>query len=220
MFFGSKELRNIICKSGFIYLEGTLILTDKEIQFINAQTIQNNPPYLPAEHGAAKDHEILSFRAADELPSVTIPLESIESVKAEKSSGRPCITIRWQKDAGDRKTQFVQKEDWLGSDDINNWPGLIESNKRLRISQLQNSDSSINSLDSKHLESLVLEVLNEKEWKGTFEIVEDIENRDGTKFDFDEIDDVCADMAARKLIEVDSSGGFYRKLPKVENSVH
>jgi hypothetical protein len=233
-----RQLPDVICKNGLTLLEGRLILTDQEISLINAQPIRDrvDPNSLGAEEssdGADKGADEIAKadeRSKDEnvQPAISIPLDSIESMTYETPRGRlsSSLLVKWLDDSGSfsrtRKSQFIQKGKSATQEErIVTWIQIIDEAKDARMTfHAKQADSEKeqeeeqSASDSERLESEILGVLDQKEWKGSFQIASELRDRYGPNYDFDQVETICKRLARKKLVDEDKIGGLFRKSKK------
>jgi len=232
-----KELSNVICKMGLVVLEGSLVLTPNEIKMVSDSgatddetTTSKAVNNKKKEKNSSKQQHQRNFSTA-----ISIPLESIESMTYEVALGRPSLSIKWtdsRKTFGrGTKTQFLQKRDDLPREEkIVNWIPIIDAarfldettgfpsaesaatTKEAVTEEEVLTTSSTTIEDFQELETQLLQTLDDRDWKGSFQIAKELKENYGSKCDFDQVESLCKDLAKKKLIEEDSMGGFFRKI--------
>ncbi len=194
-------------------IDGTLILTDRRLLFVEANKEEN----LTGEVG----NRSATLRFADvedlkDLPSeqynLSIPLDSVTSVSgSEGIFHTPELKVTWKTDSGVKSEEFT--EDIIGGrkKDLKDWAKVIQSLKsgKIMIQRLPNPPPSIDSLEGK-----ILHMLGDMQEKGTFEIEEEVESEFKLDLDIDLVEEACEKLASLGLVDKnpDSSGDvFYRK---------
>jgi hypothetical protein len=220
-----KRLPNVLCRNGLVLFEGTLVLTPKNINLINAHPANvRKDAKLP--ESKSQDEEA-SETVTDNRPetkekpmaALSIPLPSIESMTYEMTLGQPSLLLKWNDDkrsfGKSRKTQFIQREEGSKDDRIVNWIPIIDEMSIPATASAQPiNEETAPITPSEQLEPKILEVLNEREWKGSFQIATELRDKYGSKCDFDQVETLCIQLAKKKLVEEDKVGGFFKKAKK------
>jgi hypothetical protein len=223
-----RKLSNVICKSGLILIEGTLILTGKELSLINAKPFRGRvdasspgDENKPSAKGSEQNNDEQS-KEQNAQPAISIPLKSIQSLTYETPRGRSSsLVVKWLDERSSlgrtKKSEFIPrleleaKEKKLGT-----WIPIIDEAKNAGIT-LERSDSegeeeTQESIPNpEQLESKILDLLDQKEWKGSFQIAAELREKFHSKYDFDQVETVCKRLAQKKLVAEDKIGGFFRK---------
>lgn len=225
-----RRLSNMVCKDGLVLLDGTLILTDEEISLINASQIRGRVDLnSPAPNQDVSDNETKK--------AIVIPIESVESMTYETVYGRPSLLLKWNDNTRafgkTRKTQFIQRgggKEMRREERLVTWIPIIDETKNPAINPPRSEEQQQGQIqvekgeeeqeeeatttapvDTSKLESQILGVLNQKEWKGPFQIAEELRDAYGGKYDFDLVETLCKKLAKNKLIEEDKVGEFFTR---------
>ena len=216
-----KRLSNVLSRNGLSLSEGTLVLTQESINLINAHAASERISPKTAEDKSkdAEDSETPSKKSTTRektMVALSIPLGSIQSMTYEMALGKPSLLLKWNDDRKSfgkaRTTQFIQKEAENKEDRLVNWIPIIDEMKLSTSSAVEQAHEQIESApQSEQLESEILGVLSEREWKGPFQIVTEMRDRYESKRDFDQVEIACKQLAKKKLVEEDKAGEFFRK---------
>jgi hypothetical protein len=194
-------------------VDGTLILTDRRLLFVEANKEENLTGELGNRSATLRFADVEDLK---ELPSgpynLSIPLDSITSVSgSEGIFHTPDLKVSWKSDSAVSSAEFT--EDIIGGrkKDLKDWAKVIQSLKsgKIMIQRLSNPPPSTDSLEGK-----ILHVLGDMQEKGTFEIEEEVETEFKLDLDIDQIEQACEKLASLGLVikNPDSSGDvFYRK---------
>lgn len=217
-----KRLSNVLSRNGLSLSEGTLVLTQESINLINAHAASEriSPKAADDKSKQAEDSETLPSKKSTTnektMVALSIPLGSIQSMTYEMALGKPSLLLKWNDDRKSfgkaRTTQFIQKEAENKEDRLVNWIPIIDEMKLSTSSAVEQAHEQIESApQSEQLESEILGVLSEREWKGPFQIVTEMRDRYGSKRDFDRVEIACRQLVKKKLVEEDKAGEFFRK---------
>jgi hypothetical protein len=233
-----RRLPNVVCRDGLSLLGGTLILTERDITLANATQIRGRIDLNSPAPEEDSTEEQQNSKDDKNKKSISIPLESIESITYGTALGRPSLGFAWKDNTRAfgkaRRTDFIQragrgverKEDRLVT-----WIAVIDDIKNGSLNPPQNDiadddghqqrqeekkDTGNESappvpVDTSKLESEIMFVLDQKDWKGPFQIANELRDTYGGKYDFDLVETLCKKMAKNKLIEEDKVGEFFRK---------
>jgi len=194
-------------------IDGTLILTDRRLLFVEANKEENLTGEIGNRSATLRYAEVEDL---NELPmgtyNLSIPLGSLISVSgSEGIFHTPELKVTWKEDSVTKSAEFT--EDIIGGrkKDLKDWAKVIQSLKsgKITIQKLPNAPPSIETLEGK-----ILHVLGDMQEKGTFEIEEEVETEFKLDLDIDQIEEACEKLASLGLVDKDpdSSGDvFYRK---------
>jgi len=185
-------------------LEGTLVLTNRQLIFVCTNEQQDKPSLMRLVYSDVED--LASIPRTD--GNVFIPLPSITSVKGHSGHlERPSLEVKWQ-EASEVGRVFVER--LTGSSrrrNLNDWATVIEKLKagKQKIVQLQPPPSE-DTIDGK-----IMHVLADMQKKGAFEIEEQAEAQFKTKLDPDDVQAACERLSTNGLLErfPDKSGDMY-----------
>jgi hypothetical protein len=216
-----RRLPNVICRNGLVLLEGTLVMTPEEINLINAHPFTDkNADKIRKDEASEKVESVVETRSDEKtMVAVSVPLYYIESITYETALGRPSLLLKWSDNTKSfgkaRKTQFIQKNEGTKEERIVNWIPLIdEARGSVITSEVSEANPTPLTQESEHLKNEILAVLNKKDWKGSFQIANELRDKYGSKYDFDLIEELCNQLVKEKLVDVDAVGGFFRKSSK------
>jgi hypothetical protein len=202
-----KYQSDVICKNSRSVQEGSLLLTNRRLIFVEGK-------------GSLKDSELQSV--LQENDHFTIPLPQVANVSGKQGFLRPSLTVAWHptpEDPSSTKTDFLQKYRPQNLEDarngINQWVAVIEqaatSDLDLAPLEMKNEEEQP-TIDDSELRSRLLEELNDKQWKGFFQIERDLGEKFGLSVDPDALERCCKNLVAEKLVEQDKHGEFFRKI--------
>lgn len=221
-----REARRVICKISLVIVEGKLTITEKDLVFAAERGTDDGriDDRIEIENEEPPDSEEKSDgeQTGDHEYDLLIPLENVISASGRKGFLRSSLLITWRDDKTEQRerAEFVQKEkpEDPTMETINLWAPLIEEMHLSRISKIQNENLSLyNSTTNNSLEGRVLALLDDGQWKGLFQITQQLreaysnEYKDG---DAELVEAACKKLAAQKLIEHEENSDFYRKRPK------
>lgn len=189
-------------------VEGTLILTNKRVLFVAANTEEE---IGPASLG-------IIYADIDDLNSIkpdpsnlSIPLNSIADVKSNVGIIRtPSLKIRWNYGSGEKNTEFEQTIIGGRKKNLNDWAKVI-----LELKSGKRSISSPASIPGRDtLEGKILYVLGDLQEKGQFEIESQVEKMFNLDLDPDDVQAACDKLASIRLVEKsgDSVMNTYRRI--------
>ncbi len=204
-----KKAEGVICKSSLVILEGTLSLTDNRLIFDLGDEPIDSKMDDAEEINESKNEE----NKGDDY-RLSIPLESIISVRGKKGIVRPSLFVVWRKSPTDQKffTEFIQKSKAdRKEDNINEWQFAIEEASESKNSTLQQRNLSQYNFYNSSLEAKILAILDDSEWTGTFQIKSELEKRYDEDWGIEEIDSSCKKLIVQRLIEQEENGDFFRK---------
>lgn len=179
----------------------------------------------------------LTQRGGEAPAAISIPLESIASMTFELAFGKPSLFLKWNESGRTfgrtRKIQFIQRgKSFPSGRRLSSWIPLIDEltskNETTNFEEEKENELVIESegtpvafnsrrttgpreIDSKKLEEELLGVLDQKEWKGLFQILKDIRDQYGSDYDFDDIEAICRKLTQRNVLLQDVAGDFYKK---------
>ena len=196
-------------------LVGTLVLTNKRLLFVEANTEEK--ANLPIGGGIFKS----TYRYAD-VPdlgevsanpnNLTVPLNSIENVSGSEGILHPPeLKVAWKTDNGQLEHAVFTEE--LINDrkkDLKDWAKVIKGLKDGTIIPRKPSTRAP-SIDS--LEGKILHTLGDMQEKGPFEIEEATEKEFKMDLDPEEVEAACEKLASQGFLDKtpDPSGdAFYR----------
>jgi hypothetical protein len=209
--FVLKQENDVLCRNSFVLLQGTLFLTDKRLVFTVAARdeafFSNNAFSLEAGSDNVSEN-------SDK--SLSIPLTSIVSAKGRKGMLRPSLEINWRDNEQNEqiKTEFTQKTGHTSNSANADISGWAEEIQRLSASEIEKAqDRNFLSLknDTNSIEWDIMDVLDDSEWKGLFQIEKELKDTKGIKIDFEQLEGNCRKLVSAKLAETDKIGEFYRK---------
>jgi hypothetical protein len=201
-----KRQDNVIFKNGRAVDEGVLLLTNRRLVFAPAKSAPANGDVQNTLH---------------QPDAYAIPLEQVANVSGNRGILRPSLKVNWHEQPGDSSTtkvEFMQKSGPRTMDDVRNaiseWVPLIDQAARseLDIPELQTETPSQPAIDETELRKRVLGELNDKQWKGFFQISRDLDEKYGDSIDPDALENVCKNLVKEKLVEQDKHGEFFKKL--------
>jgi hypothetical protein len=213
-----REAQGVIFKSSLVMLEGNLVLTNKHLLFSVAKWFDD---ISRIEDRIDLDDTNLGTEDSDDNDdqkdsnNLSISLDSIVFAEGRKDLFRPSLLVTWHDDETNQTTraEFIQKTKSLdvGSESISDWDSLIEQARASQISKIQNESSAQYNWWTDNLESRILAILEEVEWKGLFKIREELKQESNEDLDVDKIEASCKKLVAQKLVEQDAIGEFFRK---------
>jgi hypothetical protein len=232
-----RELPNMVCRDGLTLLGGTMVLTEQEITLANGTPIRGRIDLSsPAPDQDSSSVEI-NKDDKNNKKSISIPLESIESITYAMALGRPSLVFGWKDNTRAfgkaRRTEFIQragKGKERKEDRLVTWVPVIDEVKNAFLNPSQNGDDGDGEqqtgeekeaatetqtvaapIDTTKLESEIVSVLDQKDWKGPFQIANELRDMYGGKYDFDLVETLCKKLAKDKAIEGDKAGEFFRR---------
>lgn len=234
-----RQLPNMVCRDGLTLLAGTLILTEQEISLTNATQIRGridlNSP-APDQDSSSEEMNKDKDGNKNNKRSISIPLESLESITYGTVLGRPSLVFGWKDNTRAfgkaRRTEFIQragKGKERKEDRLVTWVPVIDEVKSALLNppsqndvdngeqqqkeqeQETGAETVATPIDTSKLEPEIVSVLDQKDWKGPFQIANELRDRYGGKYDFDLVETICKKLAKDKVIEGDKAGEFFRK---------
>ncbi len=231
-----RQLPNMVCRDGLTLLAGTVVLTEHEITLTNATQIRGRIDL----NSPAPDQDSSSPQGINSnTKSISIPLESLESITYGTVLGRPALVFGWKDNtrsfAKARRTEFIQragKGKEMKENRLVNWVPVIDEAKNVLLNPSQKDDGNKEQqeqskeeegatanatqtatipIDTSKLESEIVSILDKKDWKGPFQIANELRDTYGGKYDFDLVETLCKKLAKNKVIEGDKAGEFFRK---------
>lgn len=202
-----KTMDGIIIKNGRNVQEGALLLTSRRLLFARGESIKGDSDLQRILHNPE---------------AFSIPLEQVASVSGNRGFLRPSLKVVWRNAPADQsttKTEFMQKNGPRNLDDAKNaiseWGPIIE---RAAVSDVDPAEFQTNSatepaIDETELRTRVLEELDDKQWKGFFQIERDLREKYGDSIDPDALESCCSKLVKEKLVEQDKHGEFFKKIP-------
>ena len=204
-----KRQDNVIFRNNRSIQEGILLLTTKRLAFISTNSIKEED----------KVQDFLQNPSA-----FSIPLDQIANASGNRGLLRPSLKVSWHPQPGDpasTKVEFVQKSAPRTLDDVKNavseWVTTIDQAARNEIvpPELQETEvPTAPTINEGELRGRVLEDLDDKQWKGFFQISRDLDDKYGMNVDPDALENLCNKLVKEKLIEQDKHGEFFKKIPK------
>lgn len=212
-----RKAEGVICKSSLVILEGTLSLTDIRLIFDVGDESVDSKMDNAEEIDGSEDEE----NKGDDY-KLSIPLESLISVRGKKGMLRPSLFVDWRKSPTDQEsfTEFIQKNKAdQKEENINEWQIAIEEASTSKISILRQKNLAQYNSFNNSLEAKILAILDDSEWTGVFQIKSELENRFNENWDVEEIDSSCKKLIEQRLVEQEGNGDFYRKTVTQQDSI-
>ena len=185
--------QSVMSKSGlFIGTQGTLILTDRRLIFVEAKKEEK------IRTGSGFGDKALRFTDVEDLSSipsdssaVAIPLSAITMAKGHHSIvEEPKLAIHWNDGATERKIEFVQGIIGGRTKNLNDWARVIEG---LKSGQIRLETSEITPAHET-LEGKIFHVLGDMQDKGVLEIENHVEQEFKIDLDPDDVELVRAQL--------------------------
>lgn len=205
-----KQLSDAVFRSGLLLIDGTLKLTKSDISFYARPT--------PSKDKKKTNDDAEEKGAVAEQLVLSIPLQSIESMTYEFVLGKPSLSLKWKDNTKSfgrsNKSQFIQNGIASRDDRIATWIAVIDREAFYRDSAPASESDALKV--KKHVDmgkerTDILDVLNQKDWKGLFQVVAELKQKKGADYDFDEVEEMCQKLVAEKLLVEDKVGGFFKK---------
>jgi len=204
-----KRQDNVIFRNNRSIQEGILLLTTKRLAFISTNAIK-------------EEDKVQDF--LQNPSSFSIPLDQIANASGNRGILRPSLKVSWHPQPGDpaaTKVEFVQKSAPRTLDDVKNavseWVTTIDQAAKNEIVPQEFQETAgptAPAVNEGELRARVLEDLDDKQWKGFFQISRDLDDKYGMNVDPDALENLCSKLVKEKLIEQDKHGEFFKKIPK------
>lgn len=204
-----KRQDNVIFRNNRSLQDGVLLLTTKRLVFVSEKSIKPEDNVQDFLHNSA---------------AFSIPLEQVANASGNRGILRPSLKIAWHPQPGDpasTKIEFVQKSAPRTLDDVKNavseWVTTIDqaAKNEIVLPELQQAETpAAPAINEGELRARVLEELDDKKWKGFFQISRDLDDKYGMSVDPDALENLCNKLVKEKLIEQEKNGEFFRRVPK------
>lgn len=223
-----KDTQGVVFKRSLISLQGSLVLTNKRLLFIVGDRWKRDDGLPPLMSTSLSDmgtnqsdkEDSSSNDIPDNTNNFSIPLDRVESTVGRKGILKNTLFVRIRDQVTDELTTLefnarVRPPSLEDPGNIDNWASWIEKAQTSTPEEFENTYGEKSTQPSGYfregLDHMIMDLLDDEEWKGLFQMGEELSLRYNESIDVDEIESACKALVKQKLVEEDDMGEFFRK---------